>query len=95
MSELKISSNTYINVGTITVLITGLLWFNREITLVKVRQEQHIENPSLHHNIVKKIELNYVTRDELDSRFGRMEDDIEEIKDGQKEILEILYNIKH
>lgn len=88
MAEQKttISKGSYVTIGVV-VLIVGVTMF---ITKTAADLSSHIEDPALHHNITSLIRESYVTRPELDSRFGSIDDELRYIREGLDEVLKEL-----
>lgn len=89
-----------ISLGVIVALIAALITNERRIshlegdlTALKASTEVHIHNPSLHHNLAVRLERNYVTRNELDSRFNNIESELAGIERKLDRIAEHL-NVK-
>ena len=95
----QIDKSTTISIGLAVILIAGLIYnevskssLKGELELLKSKLETHIEDPTLHYNIVRTMKEDYVTRYEYDARLNYVEDSIDRIDERTEKILEILSN---
>jgi hypothetical protein len=92
-----LSKNLYVPVALLAFMLSTGIYLHNDAAGVNVRIAQletelasHQGNPSVHERIVDKLELNYVARPELDSRFSSIERTLSEVKADVKAILERL-----
>lgn len=84
--ETTISKSSYFTLGVVILIVMGAGYVIRTET----RLNGHISDPVLHHNIINSIQRDYVTRQELDSRFANIDTNLTRIQSDLKEILKFI-----
>lgn len=81
----KLSENTYISWGVVLSIVAMVVWVVNSSVETKTTLHNHINDPALHHNINDRVNANFVTRVEFESRLDGIEQDLKELKTEAKE----------
>lgn len=75
-----LNNNSYISIGLFISIMLSTFYLGSRMSKYEQLIENHVKDPSLHHNALIRAENNYVNKKEFDNIMYYIRQDLREIK---------------